>query len=382
MLYLYITTTFLLLISYVFLLLFILYKWQQPQIELSPGKSIKDYSYSILIPVRNEEKNIADCLNSIFANAHFDFERLQVIVIDDYSEDNTVNVVQNFNHPNVHLLSLKESFESSSTSFLKINAFKKAALNLGLQHAKGDYIIQLDGDVLLTNNYLQTIDDFIRSTAPNFVAAPVVFSSNNSIYQDFQVLDFLGMMLVTQAGIESQLWYMANGANMIYKKELLDFDTNGQASGDDVFGIQSIAAKNKDHIYFLKSPDATVTTIPQQNFSGFVNQRMRWATKNKQMNLKMLVMMAVPFFNALWIAVHFFAIYFFGKVALIMLVTHLLFKMMVDYIYLDEAAQFFNKEKSMKHFISSYFLHLVYLSVIGLMSLFVKKYSWKGRKVY
>lgn len=379
--YLYIAATLILTASYIFLLIFILYKWNQPQVESKISDSTSDVSYTILIPVRNEEKHITKCLNSILSNKNFDFSRVEILVIDDYSEDNTAQTVKQLNHQTVKLISLKDHHKNNPSPE-KINAFKKAALNLGLRNSTGDYIIQLDGDVIVPERYLETIDLFVKEKQPDFVAAPVVFNSTNSTFQNFQVLDFLGMMLVTQAGIESKFWYMANGANMIYKKKLLSFSTTSQASGDDIFGIQTIAEKKKNNIHFLKSSDVTVSTDPQSTCSKFISQRLRWATKNKQMNGKMLVMMTIPFLNALMMPIHILCIYFFGSIAIIMLSTHLMFKMMIDYIYLKEASEFFQKPQSMKSFLPSFFMHLFYLGMIGLLSLFVNKYTWKGRKVY
>jgi cellulose synthase/poly-beta-1,6-N-acetylglucosamine synthase-like glycosyltransferase len=381
MVYFYIALSIFLISSYVFLLLFILYKWQQPQRRNSVSKNKADSSYSILIPVRNEEKNILHCLNSILSNKDFDLSKLEIIVIDDHSEDKTFDVVQSLNHSSIKLLSLKEHQESNPSS-QKTNAFKKAALNLGLHHAKGDYIIQFDGDVLVPEIYFKTVDAFIKKTQPSFVAAPVVFDTDNSMFQEFQVLDFLGMMLVTQAGIESQLWYMANGANMIYKKNQITFDTSDRASGDDVFGIQSIAKKNKQDIHFLKAIDATVETKSSVTLKEFISQRLRWSTKNKQMGPVMTLMMAIPFFNALMIPIHFVCMYNFGMIAFVVFLSHLTIKIMIDYIYLKAAAQFFKKSIAMKHFSTSFFLHFLYLGIIGVMSMFVRRYSWKGRKVY
>ncbi len=58
---------------------------------------------SVLIPARNEERNIAACLNSILAQ---DYPNFEVIVLDDQSTDTTAFVVRNFmrKHDNLRLL--------------------------------------------------------------------------------------------------------------------------------------------------------------------------------------------------------------------------------------------------------------------------------------
>jgi len=358
-----------------------LYKWESSGLTTKIISPDKEFNYTILIPVRNEEKFILSCLNSILNNTSFDLNKIEIIVIDDHSEDNTPEIIKNLNNPKIKLLSLRDNFRSN-LKFKNINAFKKAALNLGLSNAKGDYIIQLDGDVIVPETYLKTINEFVSKYKPKFLAAPVIFKSNKTTFQDFQVLDFLGMMIVTQVGIVSKLWYLANGANMIYKKNAIVFDSEGYASGDDVFGIQSVAELYKDDIYFLKSNDACVSTYPTETIKDFIYQRLRWATKNKTMNYRLLIIMAIPFLNIIFIPIHFISMYYFGVIAFVIFLSHLTIKMMIDYIYLSTASKFFQKTSIMKNFIPSFFLHLLYIGIIGSLSLFVKRYSWKGRKVF
>ncbi|NNK89281.1 MAG: glycosyltransferase, partial [Saprospiraceae bacterium] len=46
---------------------------------------MSSFSYSIIIPARNEEKNIFDCINSIISNKDIDNFDLEIIVVDDHS---------------------------------------------------------------------------------------------------------------------------------------------------------------------------------------------------------------------------------------------------------------------------------------------------------
>lgn len=50
-------------------------------------------SVSLLIPARNEENNITDCLEGLIAQNYNDFE---IIVLDDHSEDRTAEIVKRF----------------------------------------------------------------------------------------------------------------------------------------------------------------------------------------------------------------------------------------------------------------------------------------------
>ncbi|MBT8232490.1 MAG: glycosyltransferase [Saprospiraceae bacterium] len=360
--------------AYAYLILFNLQHWTSSKQALIQTNIEKSPFFSILIPVRNEAENITKCLDSILVNKDVDFINFEIIVINDNSTDQTPSILKSFISKGIKVLSLNKGVAKSH---------KKAALNLGLSKANGNYIIQLDGDVIVPQNYLSTIEQYVKKFSPDFLAAPIKISNSQTLLGNFQILDCAGMMMVTQAGIKSKQWYMANGANMVYKKSDYAYDESGKASGDDINNIQSVASNPESRIAFLKDINATVQTNAEKKWSALYHQRIRWGTKNRGMkNPKMIIMMLIPFINALLILAHpILAILFFGKVAWVLLAIHLFIKSTVDYIYLKEATAFFKNEASMRFFINSAVLHVVYISLIGLGSLFFKKYKWKGRIV-
>lgn len=53
------------------------------------------YKFSIIIPCYNEEKYIRRCLNSIF-NQTLDKQKYEVIVVDDGSNDNSIDIIKEY----------------------------------------------------------------------------------------------------------------------------------------------------------------------------------------------------------------------------------------------------------------------------------------------
>ena len=98
---------------------------------------------SVVIPLYNKEKAIVNTLRSVLTQTYTDFE---VVVVDDGSTDNSLNVVRSF----------VDSFTHSS--FVKIihkeNGGVSSARNRGIKEAKGDYIALLDGDDLWEQTFL------------------------------------------------------------------------------------------------------------------------------------------------------------------------------------------------------------------------------------
>lgn len=88
---------------------------------------------SLVITVYNEEENVVPLTQQINEALHgFDYE---TIYVDDGSKDSTVKVIREMNDPHVHLVELKKNYGQSS------------ALAAGINHASGEYIITLDGDL-------------------------------------------------------------------------------------------------------------------------------------------------------------------------------------------------------------------------------------------
>ncbi|MEI9955737.1 MAG: glycosyltransferase [Ferruginibacter sp.] len=64
---------------------------------------------SIIIPARNEERNIKACINSII-NQYYPATLFEVLVVDDHSTDNTAAIVLSYQLPNIKLISLKDFY--------------------------------------------------------------------------------------------------------------------------------------------------------------------------------------------------------------------------------------------------------------------------------
>lgn len=93
---------------------------------------------SIIIPLYNEEKTISvvlEKIKEIFKTAPFKYE---VIIVDDGSKDNSVSIVEK---------TIKNLCESYKLYRAERNQGKGAAIRLGLQYAKGEYVVIQDTDL-------------------------------------------------------------------------------------------------------------------------------------------------------------------------------------------------------------------------------------------
>src|SRR3954471_7893364 len=103
-----IAVTIFLFVIYAGLIVYYRISWSQVagfKRETSDVKSVT--SITIIIPARNEEENIKNCLQSIMEQS-YPKNLFEVIVIDDHSTDGTVKIIEEFSNQNVTLISLKD----------------------------------------------------------------------------------------------------------------------------------------------------------------------------------------------------------------------------------------------------------------------------------
>ena len=97
------------------------------------GRTYTDGLVSVIMPIYNAEKYLADTLNSIFAQ---DYKNIEIVLVDDCSKDNSARIIskQQQEHPEI-VYYLQEK-----------NMGAGAARNKALELAKGQYVAFLDSD--------------------------------------------------------------------------------------------------------------------------------------------------------------------------------------------------------------------------------------------
>lgn len=107
---------------------------------------------TVVIPMRNEERNIARCLKSILAG---DYPRdcLEVLVLDGMSSDGSRDVVLDYSerHPWIRLLNNPRRIQS-------------AALNTGLKEARGEIIVRMDAHSTYDQDYISRCVELLQKS--------------------------------------------------------------------------------------------------------------------------------------------------------------------------------------------------------------------------
>ena len=334
---------------------------------------------SVIIAARNEEKNIGGCLRSILSQ-DYSKDYFEIIVVDDFSTDDTASIVSSMKEKTVRLISLKEILGDN-----KINSFKKKAIETGIINAKGSLIVTTDADCIASPAWLRTIVAFYETFDPVLIAAPVTFFSKGTFFDIFQSLDFMALQGITGAAIHKKFHAMCNGANLAYTKKAFDevggfTGIDNIASGDDMLLMHKISVKYPDKILFLKSRKAIVQSNAAATVHEFFQQRIRWASKSDKYVDKRItgILILVYLVNA-WIVMMFIFSIFFHSLfwwSIGLLVA----KTLTELYFLYPVSIFFGKEKMLWWFPIAQPFHILYTIIAGWLGKF-GSYKWKGRSI-
>ncbi len=369
-----------LLFFYVACILYYYIGWLQLPNFILKERPVETYQtkITVIIPARNEEQHIANCLLDILQQT-YPKHLIQIIVVNDHSTDNTWHIAN----------SLAEKYEIIDIIELTDNpltkAYKKLAIEKGVEIATGNLIVCTDADCRNQPLWLETFIQFYESTNAQFIAAPVVYSTQKSVLSVFQTLDFMMLQGITASAVHKKVHSMCNGANLAYTKAAFNAvngfaDIDKLPTGDDMLLMHKIFKKFNGNIGYLKNKEAIVTTHPPETINQFANQRTRWASKTTfYEDKKIIAILAMVYFFNCWLVVLFFA-GLFNKSYFLHLVVLLICKTFIELVFMIPLAKFYSKEKILLNFPLLQPLHILYIVIAGWLGK-LGKYTWKGREI-
>lgn len=339
------------------------------------AQSLSHASVSVVIAARNEETNIKNCLASILNQKHA-FKNLEIIVVDDQSDDKTADVASSFQDKGIRLIQIGNDEKVGG---------KKVAIARGIAESTNGIIVTTDADCVFPETWLNTLVSYREKTDAVFVAAPVMFRKEKNLFEKFQTLDFLSLQGITAAAVHSNQFNMCNGANLLYTKDAFNgvkgfAGIDHIASGDDMLLMEKIEKAYPGKVKYCYSRDAIVTTEPAESLKAFLQQRIRWASKAGS-------------YSNVWIRLILLDVFLVNVGLISVLCTgivnadnfkafgiFMLIKALTEFPFMIRTARFFNKVKLIPWFIPSQILHVLYTIIAATFGM-VTTYTWKGRKL-
>ncbi|MBN2413847.1 glycosyltransferase [candidate division KSB1 bacterium] len=325
---------------------------------------------SVIIPARNEEKNISKCLKALIGQS-YPKELFEILIVDDFSTDLTGQIVREFaaQHNNIRLISLTETNTGVSP--------KKRAIEAGIQQSRGEIIFTTDADSLAPPGWLETVLRYFDEDT-GLVASWLQVNPGKKLLGKLESLDSLSMVITGAAAFGLGFPVLANGANLAYRKSLFQ-DMNGfqgseqLASGDDDLLLQKIFKQSKWKAVFAPDLSASVSTEANFSLQDFFSQRVRWASKSGTYPLSVL---------AFEIFLYCYFLFIFLSIPLLFVsFVYLIFpavKLLLDYVVMKRGCDKLNRNLSPVYFLPAIFFQMGYILIAGIAGL-TGKFTWKNR---
>lgn len=332
---------------------------------------------SVVVPARNEEQNIVSCLQGVLLQ-DYPLSLFEVIVVDDFSEDATAQLVLEFaqNHPEFKLKLIR----------LEGNFGKKAALQQAYKLATGSLILNTDADCSHPAGWIKAMSQCFEQQNPVFISGPVLLKSDGNLWGVFQELEFLSLIASGAGAIGAGVPIMCNGANLGFSSVALrqlndDAMKSATASGDDVFLMLAMKQQfGAQRITFLKNREAICETNASATLRDYINQRMRWVSKSSAYRDTFLIVTAISVFLINFSIVAATVGAFFVPVLLNLAIWLFAIKVLADLPLLWSFSRFAKREKFVI-FIPVIEPLVVIYTVLAAIAGNLMNVSWKGRKV-
>lgn len=245
-------------------------------------------SVSLIIAMYNEEKSILKCLEHVVKN---NYPKLQLIIVDDGSNDTSQKIVSEFFHQfqagktivqNVQNQE-KSPYDASltrDTTFLLLktpHVGKSAALNEAIKHVKNEIIVSIDADTLIESHFIQHIVQPFADKHVGAVSGNVsVLNESDSILTTFQVLEYHYNNLIRSLFshvFKQGIWFFGSVAayRTAVLKKIKGFSLTSISEDMD------ISLKVRAAGYKTETADtALAKTIVPSSIVALYKQRKRW----------------------------------------------------------------------------------------------------------
>lgn len=216
---------------------------------------------TIAVPACNEEKTIAKTIKSLL-DLDYPKEKLEIIVVDDGSEDNTYKMAKRFCKDKVLI-------------FRKDNGGKGSALNYALRMSKGELFGALDADSFVDSGSLKKMVGYFEDKRVMSVTPSLKIYKPKGILQRIQSIEYLiGVYLRKVFGMLGSI-HVTPGPFTIYKKDF--FLKHGGYDESNLTEDIEIALRIQSKRFVIENAiDADVYTVSPNTFKALTNQRKRW----------------------------------------------------------------------------------------------------------
>ncbi|MFZ3020398.1 MAG: glycosyltransferase [Minisyncoccia bacterium] len=235
--------------------------------HLIKTESAKEPTYfpstTIIVPCFNEEKTVAQTIESLLA-LDYPKDKFHIIAVDDGSSDKTLEVLSQYkNNPSVSVHS-------------KRNGGKFTALNLGLSLTKSELVGCLDADSFVDSQALKRVVSYFDDKNTMAVTPSVVVYQPKNIIELIQKVEYTWGELLRKTMSFIGAVYVTPGPFSIFRSEVFK-KLGGYKHAHHTEDFEIALRMHQSKFKIVNAHDALVYTKAPKTVRALIKQRTRWS---------------------------------------------------------------------------------------------------------
>ncbi|MGD9897631.1 MAG: glycosyltransferase [Calditrichaceae bacterium] len=334
---------------------------------------------SILVAMRNEEKNIAQCLHSL-EEQNYPVHLFRVIIIDDRSDDRSVEITAEFvkRNENFRSISIQEDLDGLHG---KMNALSQA-----LEQVESDIVLITDADCIVPNSWIRTYASYFNQNtgmAGGLTAlVPLEFMTvrddSMSLFAKIQALDWLFLQSIasgtSNAGKPVTILGNNFGFRMSAYHETGGFKKLGFSITEDFALMKAIEKTENWEIIHTQDAANTIFSSPVKTMKDFYQQRQRWISGGKSARPWGYFLMTLSLIAHISIILVFSFSQWNASAG-----AGIGFILGIDYLMIKQQTRRLNIKYLNRYFLHFEIFYILYTVIFGVLFFIPKKIVWKDR---
>ncbi len=252
-------------------------------IKTKKNKQSQKPFITVVICAKNEANNLAAFLPFIleqnYRNTNFT-NQFEVLVVNDFSTDNTADVLRHFQNSYSHLRVV-----DTDRSFLNFKG-KKAALFTAQKHAKGAYLLMTDADCKpASNRWISEMISYLSEE--KIVAGFGAYEHKKTFLNAFIQFETLHTFVQYAAFAKAGKPYMFVGRNVLYKKDLISSGDVPSSWKELSYGDDDLLlhGSQKQSLVIADAALSKTVSIAPYSWKSWLHQKQRHLSTGKYYRL-------------------------------------------------------------------------------------------------
>jgi cellulose synthase/poly-beta-1,6-N-acetylglucosamine synthase-like glycosyltransferase len=321
---------------------------------------------TVIVAARNEGENIYNCLVSL-NNLTYPIGKLEIILVDDFSEDRTGLIIDEF-------IKDKPMFKKIMPDKISTLKGKVNAIASTVKIASGEIILLTDADCEVTKTWAVTLASYYNKDVG--VVNGFTVMNNVNIFSAMQGIDLVFLLSAASGTINLNYPISSIGNNMSFRKEAYlkigGYENLPFSVTEDFMLLHGISGLNKYKIIYPLSKESVVISKPCTGLKELLSQKKRWGMGGLIAPAGGFLIMGIAFISNLLVLL---TPLFFSPVWLYLAV----FKIIIDYLFLFPVHTVLGIKNQLKYYVFFQVYFILYTTILPLILVFSRKISWKGR---